>query len=307
MTINATPKCPVCSNYHTRELRSYRSSHSIFNFSSLYSCDTCTLVFAYPPPSHSELDKYNRSYFCNAHSGLPNSEDVLAFHAGLAHLRKDYISTYLSNGEHSVRSVLEIGPGVGYLSRCWLDQFPTHQYFAFETDDDCRKILKSQGVVCDACPPKHSIDLVIASHVVEHLSDPINFLDEITDYIRPGGCLFVEVPCQDHLYKSSDEPHLLFFNDDSIQHLLKKLGFVDIQTAYYGRKLSSLKKPFSSSFLFNKLRSRIAMTSPFGSFLAQIKFPSLDDPLQKAVLLPYQPHIKSNKPAWWLRVMASLP
>ena len=307
MTITVNPNCPVCGSHHNSELRRYRSSHSIFNSSSLFSCDACTLVFAFPPPSNTELDAYNSSYFYNAHSGLPNNEDVLAYHHGLAHIRKEYISNYLSDREHTVQSILEIGPGVGYLSRCWLENYPNHQYYAFETDDDCRKILKTLGVECDSAPPQRSIDLVIASHVVEHISDPITYLSNIIDYIRPGGSIVIEVPCQDHLYKSSDEPHLLFFTDQSLQLLLESLGFVDIQLSFHGRKLTSLQKPFSASFLFNKLRSRIAMTSPLGSFLAQIKSSSLVDPLQAAVLLPYQPHIKSNKPASWLRAMATLP
>ena len=134
--------------------------------------------------------------------------------------------------------------------------------------------------------------MVIASHVVEHVSDPLSFLNNIIDYIRPGGSIFIEVPCQDHLYKSLDEPHLLFFTDQSLQLLLETLGFVDIQLSFHGRKLTSLQKSFSSSFLFNKLRSRIAMASPLGAFLAQIKPSSFVDPLQAAVLLPYQPHIK---------------
>ena len=307
MTITQSPHCPACGNRQNFELRGYRASSSVFSDLALLSCEVCTLVFAYPPPSQSELDKYNKSYFHNAHSGLPISEEVVAFHNALAQLRKEYIASYISQGDHRVNSVLEVGPGLGYLAQCWLREHPDHQYFVSETDEDCRKLLESQGILCDKRPVKRSIDLVIASHVVEHVPDPISFLEDVIYYLRPGGCIFIEVPCQDFLHKPTDEPHLLFFTDKSMKALLKRLGLVDIHTAYYGRSISSLKKPLSLSYSINKIRSRIAKTGPFGSFMAQIQCQSLRDPLQKAVMLPYQPHISSKKPAWWLRTMATFP
>lgn len=299
--------CPVCANQKNTCLRDYRSSGNFFNDLSLMSCGECSLVFAYPPPSQSVLDTYNKNYFQNAHLGLPKSEEAILFQKALAQLRKEYIASYISRGGHTVNNILELGPGLGYLAQSWLQEYPHHQYYVFETDEDCRNLLEPQGVLCDKRPEKGSVDLVIASHVLEHVTDPINFLGDIVDYIRPGGCIFIEVPCQDYLHKSLDEPHLLFFTDRSIKTLLTRLNFIDINTSYHGRSIASLIKPFSLSFLFNKFRSRLAKKGRLGSVIANINCKYLSDPLQKAVMLPYQPHISSKKPAWWLRTMARLP
>ena len=297
--------CPVCGNRDNDFLRHYRASSTVFSNSALMSCQSCSLVFAHPAPSQSELNQYNQSYFKNAHSGLPNSEEVILFQKALAELRKEFIDSYISSSCHKVSNVLEVGPGLGFLAQCWLRDYPSHQYFVSETDEDCRNLLEAQGVLCNKRPAKHSIDLVIASHVVEHVSDPISFLGDIVEYIKPGGYIFIEVPCQDFLHKPLDEPHLLFFTDKSMKILLNRLGFSEIYASYYGRSISSLTKSFSLSYMFNKCRSRIARMGRLGSFIAQIKCQSLRDPLQKAVMLPYQPHSRSNKPAWWLRTMAT--
>lgn len=307
MSIIAFPICPACGNQQTTKLRDYRASCQVFGDLSLLSCQVCTFVFAYPTPSQSELDIYNKRYFTNAHSGLPTSDEAIAFHKALALLRKEYISSYITSANKSVSSVLEVGPGQGFLAQCWLRDHPAHQYTVLETDNDCCRILESQGILCDNRPRKRSVDLVIASHVVEHVPNPTAFLGLITTFLKPGGSIFIEVPCQDFLHKPLDEPHLLFFNDKSMETLLKRIGFVDIHTSYYGRPISSLEKRFSFTYTINTLRSRLAKAGPLGSFLAQIKCNSLCDSMQKAVMLPYQPHIPSAKPAWWLRAMATFP
>ncbi len=42
--------------------------------------------------------------------------------------------------------------------------------------------------------PKNSQDLIILSHVLEHITNPINFINEILEYLRDEKYLLVEVP-----------------------------------------------------------------------------------------------------------------
>lgn len=41
---------------------------------------------------------------------------------------------------------------------------------------------------------RESLDFVVANHVLEHLVDPIRFLDQCHDLLKPGGVLFLAVP-----------------------------------------------------------------------------------------------------------------
>ena len=42
-------------------------------------------------------------------------------------------------------------------------------------------------------------DIVIASHIIEHLDDPINFFKECIRVLKPGGILYVEAPSEKSL------------------------------------------------------------------------------------------------------------
>ena len=56
------------------------------------------------------------------------------------------------------------------------------------------------------------MDVIIISHVLEHVSDPKGFLSFANSFLKKGGALFVEIPCNDFQHKTIMEPHLLFFD-----------------------------------------------------------------------------------------------
>ena len=67
-----------------------------------------------------------------------------------------------------------------------------------------------------------SCDLVVASHVVEHLEDPVGLADECFRILKPGGLLVVEAPSElSCLGISSDNPEDHAFNSfwDDPTHL----------------------------------------------------------------------------------------
>lgn len=44
--------------------------------------------------------------------------------------------------------------------------------------------------------PDESFDLTIASHVIEHLDDPYNFVNELLRVTKPGGLIWIEAPSE---------------------------------------------------------------------------------------------------------------
>jgi SAM-dependent methyltransferase len=58
-----------------------------------------------------------------------------------------------------------------------------------------------------------SQDFVVASHVLEHLADPLGFLDEIHRVLRPGGTLLLLMPDRRRTFDRSRSP-------TPLQHLL---------------------------------------------------------------------------------------
>jgi len=267
------------------------------------------MVFADPMPSDSALAEFNASYFSCAHGEKPKSRTATAFFSGIARLRIAYLEPYLSTHQITVSRVLELGPGPGFFARTWLDRHPTTIFKAIETDSSCHASLKEIGVHLVDCAERHAkedpFDLVVMSHVLEHVSRPIQFISEATQNLRKGGALFIEVPCRDWEHKNMDEPHLLFFDKEPMKRLLGNQGFGEIKVSYHGQKIANLRNASKVLSIIMALRSKMigmGVIAPFGRMRPGME--ELKSSRERAVLAPYLAHEESTEPAWWLRALA---
>jgi SAM-dependent methyltransferase len=267
------------------------------------------MVFAAPMPQDSAFEEYNASYFASAHGGQPRDPRAMAFFSGIARLRLVHIERYLSNRDIAVSSLLELGPGPGFFARNWLERHPETTYMAIETDTSCHDSLKDVGVHLVEVSAKQEdnmpVDLVVMSHVLEHVSNPIKFLTDATRNLRKDGALFIEVPCRDWEHKPIYEPHLLFFDKGPMHHLLSKLGFDDIQVSYHGQEIYRLRSASVWRSRLMVLRSKLialGLIAPFARIRPGME--ALTDPLERAAVAPFKAHRETQKPAWWLRAVA---
>jgi ubiquinone/menaquinone biosynthesis C-methylase UbiE len=301
--------CPVCESLNIEIKSDYRGNNEIFAGMYRAHCNSCKMIFATPMPDKNELDKYNANYFESAHGGLSQNKTTTAFFSGIAQLRMAYVERYLYKQRIEVMSLLELGPGTGFFARKWLGNHPQTNYLAIETDNSCHPALKNIGVnqidLTTLEDEKVSVDLIVISHVLEHVVNPVTFLANVTKPLRKGGAIFIEVPCRDWEHKPIDEPHLLFFDKKPMLHLLRKLGFEIIQVNYYGQEIEKL---LSKSSLNRKLMHIRTKLISFGCIIPfSKKHPGMEmlkDPLERAVVSPYNAHIESETPAWWLRAIA---
>lgn len=270
------------------------------------------MVFANPLPSKDRLDDYNETYFDSAHGGHSSNKVALAFFSGISRLRTAYIRRYLIKHGVGVKRLMEVGPGIGFFAKNWLKLNPEVQYFAIESDHSCHSSLADLGVtlfdmgtVKDGESP---VDLIVMSHVLEHVGDPVKFLEEASMGLRNGGVIFIEVPCQDWKHKTEDEPHLLFFEKKSMLNLMDRLGFVDIELSYVGEKIAKLEDQSRSKKFLQKVRNKLLQFGCITPFSwPESGMEDLTDPLERAAVKPYMAHCESNEPAWWLRAIARKP
>ncbi|TAL66345.1 MAG: class I SAM-dependent methyltransferase, partial [Legionella sp.] len=229
--------CPVCRSKDAQVRAAYRGSHPIFLGLERTHCSSCEMVFVSPMPTETALSEYNASYFSTAHGGTPSNKVTRAFFSGIARLRMTHIERYIQTQRIQVAKLLELGPGPGVFAKNWLEKYPTTSYMAYETDISCHPSLQKVGVtLLDSASRvgNSDVDLIVMSHVLEHVTDPIQFLTTSTQNLRKGGAIFIEVPCRDYEHKPLDEPHLLFFDKEPMRLLLQQLGFNNIQISYHG-------------------------------------------------------------------------
>lgn len=301
-------QCPICASTDCQPVAPYRGHSVLFQERYLVRCCDCELVFAHPVPADDELAEYNSSYFTSAHGGLPTDSKARAFHSGIARLRLRHIQDFLGARGLVATSVLEIGPGIGYLCAHFKAKWPEIDYAVVEPDRDCHTHLHGIGARVferfEQLDANHGrFDLLVLSHVLEHTSHPVTFLQPALRLLKPGGVLFIEVPCRDHEFKSNLEPHLLFFDKPSMLRLLTRLNLTDLQLTYHGQEIERLKAERSlPARVLRRCRHVLARLGLHSRSVPWID--GIEDPAERAAIAPYEPHLIKEQPAWWLRAMA---
>ena len=302
--------CPICSSNLNTLLRKYNSTSQILSNTELTKCGQCELVFANPMPTQDAWNQYNSDYFNVAHGGIAIDLNAINFFRGVAVVRMKYILNYINTNSIPLNSILEIGPGVGHLAGKWLEFFPKLIYTVVETDKSCHSSLNKLGVNILNCieniPESSSFDLVIHSHVLEHVINPVEFLEANTKYLRKGGALFIDVPCNDWKFKELDEPHLLFFDKTPMLNLLnKKLNHKNIEISYHGNTIRKILKKNKFN-LFNRIVNRFRLDKLYKRlnwvFYKDKKFLTISEYL---MIFDLKPYVTNENESWWLRSIST--
>jgi SAM-dependent methyltransferase len=120
--------------------------------------------------------------------------------------------------------VLDFGGGDGWLTR---NAFPRGDIVVFDLADGA------------AAPPRGGFDLVVCAHVLEHVSFPLPFLQEVMSFMKPGGLLYLEVPGPgqrppgaavfDYMGPLMHE-HVSFFSGRAVLRLVQRCGLQPCRT-----------------------------------------------------------------------------
>ncbi|MCE2517064.1 MAG: class I SAM-dependent methyltransferase [Alphaproteobacteria bacterium] len=266
------------------------------------------MQFIHPMPSEQEWDDYNSSYFENAHGGVSTWPWVKAYNSGVAKTRLHALLAYLEATDINVKSVLEIGPGQGYLMREWLARHPGTSYYVVESDESVHPELKASGgiiVPASQIDTIGKVDLVIATHVIEHTLKPVEFLSYFTSALRKGGGVFIEAPCLDHKYKTIFEPHVQFFEKSTLAACFDAVGLRNLHLTYNGDPISSLRRNALLRKILVKLqlKTRLPFRLFLGSYWPARSISNLS-PIEALALVETSPHIVQDQESRWVRGFA---
>jgi len=245
------PRCLACGGPLGLGIRPYRchTDHGrvVFGNARLARCSRCSLVQATPLPGPEALERYyetdyRRRGFAGSDVADPATfpkDNLFYFNRGnsIAELVDSYVD--------SPRRILDVGAGYGHVLHALGARYPDAERVAVEPSEACARHLQGREITVRTTPVEEALsslseggdglDLVVMSHVLEHLLEPGPTLETLGARLAPGGSLYVEVPNVppdslldhlDHVWAPRfDEPHLTFFGREALAGLLRRLGF----------------------------------------------------------------------------------
>lgn len=242
-------RCLVCDRPLHQRVRHYRCNtphgRAVFGGAHLSSCSRCSLVQAIPLPSsealrgYYEVD-YRRGGFAGSDVANPSTfprDNLFYFNRG------DSIAELVaSHLEARPGRIVDVGAGYGHTLYALGQRYPEAERVAIEPSTACARHLDGMNVDVRRTPVEEAmsslpdrLDLIVMSHVLEHLRAPARTLATLGSRLTPGGSLYVEVPnvppdslleYPDHVWAPRfDEPHLTFFGRESLAGLLRRSGF----------------------------------------------------------------------------------
>ncbi len=237
--------CPLCK--HSDILPIHNKVRNITdNSSRMYECTYCQTHFLYPQPPPDQIEEYYDGQFREeVHSASYYNKErldsIFSKFSPEAHLRVSRIEKFLENTDE----LLEIGCSVGYFLKAVSDKVK----LAYGTEWDSRarayvsEVLADSRIRTEKNPQDFNMqfDKIFLFHVLEHIADPIHFLEGLKPLLKKNGKLYIEVPnvddvmvktfrCnayKDFYYKKA---HLYNFNETGLKFIFEQCGLLyDIQ------------------------------------------------------------------------------
>jgi SAM-dependent methyltransferase len=191
-------------------------------------CRRCGLVLTNPQPSEAALDRFYREHYRRFYQRVDQPD--LAY---VERLRKDGRSRatveFLISRDAlpAAAKVLDVGASEGAMLRAIADLRPDTTRVAVEPNPAFRAFAESYA----DCTVHASLselegqtfDLVIVNHVLEHVREPVPFLQQLAAVLHPTGHLYIDVPNVIDYSSLQDFhiAHLYHFGPASLRRLVR--------------------------------------------------------------------------------------
>ena len=149
---------------------------------------------------HQEIEQIYSGYDVYSQGG---GEEQSTFDpvTGAHEARSEKIVQMLSTTGHIpiTGKLLDIGCGNGTFLKVFGTSYPDWKMMGMEVDDRDKTMIESiPGVTGLHVGPIESLDncfdMIVMIHALEHIPSPIQYLQSLLKYLKPGGLLFIEAP-----------------------------------------------------------------------------------------------------------------
>jgi len=190
-------------------------------------CPRCGLVQLAGEPDLGRL--YSADYLCSVN-----------FSAHARQYQEDLVRRWAGPSGGVGRRVLEVGGGDGFFAA--LLQAEGFEVTLIDPAPKACRVARERGIarviegyLDDQTFSGETFDAVVARHVLEHVTRPIDFLSLLNRHLRPGGQLLVEIPNLDGIvhnrrFQDFYAEHLSYFDPRSLTAALVGAGFEVLET-----------------------------------------------------------------------------
>ncbi len=216
-------KCVSCNgvliDFEKYKFKS-RVFRRVYTSKYLFRCDQCELIQADCGAVDRKLldEYYVIHYRQNAGiGGSRNDSETLLYQARGSALAT-MIAEMIAERSNNPISVLEVGAGLGFNLMAVKKAIPEASVYSSEPDKTAPSYFQDDD-------PAILHDFIILSHVLEHVTNPVQFLNGLGERLKPGGYIIIEVPNDKHPSMENQlfyEPHILFFTLFCLQSVLEK-------------------------------------------------------------------------------------
>lgn len=229
-------ECPCCGSDQEKHSPFYK--YPLFSY---VKCSVCGLVFQNPQPVFDDLSKrYDDEYFGYE---IENEENFLSL------MLKGLIDIGFKELDFSEtgKSVLDIGCATGRLlyylkQKGWETAGVEICSLAAEYGNEKRDVNISVKPLEENCFAGGSFSFIHASHLIEHLNKPAQFMDEIFRILKPGGYTALVTPnidgFQSRLFKekwrSAIPDHMFLFSKKTLIKMAENSGFKVLKSVTWG-------------------------------------------------------------------------
>jgi len=249
--------CLVCKDSDL-ELLSEKDRYGLYH--PVVICKNCGLIQQNPRMNQKSYNYFYESEYRRLYGGenMPTNEffaDQYDRGKSIYIYLKDNLSIDLTN-----LKILEIGTGAGGILQYFKEK--DNEIFGIDLDSEYIKFGKNKynlnlkvGTLNDVTIPWIP-DIIIYSHVFEHLLNPVEELIRLKSLISENSYLYIEVPGIKNLahsygtdfLKSLQNAHIYYFTLTTLKNVLKKSGYEHV---YGDEFVHSIFKPVTENKKFD--------------------------------------------------------
>lgn len=254
--------CPICSHGHGEVIHTQRfvlpAGHPLADHYDVVCCQWCGFAYADTTVTQQDYDEFY-ARLSKYTDNTTATGGLVAWDADRLRQTACKIADYLPRRDARILDIgcangglLQALRDLGYHNLCGIDPAPACVAQAAQASGAVTYLGSLSRIPAEV----GRCDMIILSHVLEHVKDLRPALDSVKPFLQPGGVLYIETPdamrYADFVFapfQDFNTEHINHFSLVSIKNLLHETGFTPIGSAAKDI-LSAPGMPYPALFVF---------------------------------------------------------